>query len=503
MTTLYRKYRPQTFSDVTGQEHIIQTITNEISTNRVAHSYLFSGPRGVGKTTTARLLAKAVNCAERAEGKFEPCEACDSCTEITQGCNLDVMEIDAASQTGVDNVRDNIIENTHFQPTKSKYKIFIIDEVHMLSTPAFNALLKTLEEPPAYIIFILATTELHKVLDTVVSRCQRFTFKKINAELMLARLQAICKDEGIKVEEMVLQRIIGKSDGCLRDAESLLGQIMSIGLKKITAEDAAVVLPAADIETVLKFIASLLNHQAAEAIALLDEATSAGTSADQFSYNLIETLRVIMIYLATGGATAVANNYSPEQIKTIRELSKLAGTTVIISLLETAMTKRQQIKSSPIPQLPLEILAVQFGSGQNNHPVAPPPNAVIAKPIKEKDAVATKMAETKSTSKILTTLEQIKNKWSEIMTELSETQHSLVFILKMCELRCLDAAGLCLTVPFSLHRDKITEPKNKKLLEDKLLEKFGERISIACETPLAASDAEMSNLAADFGGELI
>jgi DNA polymerase-3 subunit gamma/tau len=158
MTTIYRKYRPQTFSSLVGQEYIVQTITNELKLNKLAQAYLFSGPRGTGKTTLARLLAKAVNCEKRKEGEFEPCDTCTSCQEITAGRNVDVIEIDAASQTGVDNVRENIIENAQFKPTRSKYKVFIVDEVHMLSTSAFNALLKTLEEPPAHVLFILATT---------------------------------------------------------------------------------------------------------------------------------------------------------------------------------------------------------------------------------------------------------------------------------------------------------------------------------------------------------
>jgi DNA polymerase-3 subunit gamma/tau len=178
MTTLYRKYRPQKFTDLVGQEYIVQTITNEIKLEHLAHAYLFSGPRGVGKTTLARLLAKAVNCSNRAKDTFEPCEECSSCQEITLGRNVDVIEIDAASQTGVDNVRENIIENAQYKPTKSPYKVFIIDEVHMLSTSAFNALLKTLEEPPAHCIFVLATTELHKLPATILSRCERFNFKK-------------------------------------------------------------------------------------------------------------------------------------------------------------------------------------------------------------------------------------------------------------------------------------------------------------------------------------
>ena len=207
MPTLYRKYRPQKFAQVTGQEHIITTIVNEIATGQVAHAYLFSGPRGTGKTTTARLLAKAVNCETRANGASEPCDTCLSCVEISAGRNIDVIEIDAASHTGVDNVRENIIDNAQFKPTKSKWKVFIIDEVHMLSTSAFNALLKTLEEPPAHVIFILATTELHKLPLTIISRCQRFNFHKIPLEQMRARLQELASSEEVKIDDEVMESV--------------------------------------------------------------------------------------------------------------------------------------------------------------------------------------------------------------------------------------------------------------------------------------------------------
>jgi DNA polymerase-3 subunit gamma/tau len=204
---LYHKHRPQTFSSIWGQEHIIQTITNQIKNNKLAHAYLFSGPRGVGKTTTARLLAKAANCRNRKNGEFEPCDTCDSCQEITSSRSIDVMEMDAASHTGVDNVREQIIENAQTQPTKSKYKIFIIDEAHMLSTSAFNALLKTLEEPPDFVIFILATTELNKVPETIISRCQRFDFKRLPAETIKKQIKKIAKTEGVEIDPAVIDRI--------------------------------------------------------------------------------------------------------------------------------------------------------------------------------------------------------------------------------------------------------------------------------------------------------
>lgn len=204
MATLYRKYRPQTFAEAVGQNHIKLTIQSELATDKIAHAYLFCGPRAVGKTTFARLVAKAINCLNRQEGSFEPCDKCESCQEIVLGRALDIIEIDAASNTGVDNVRDNIIASARVSPSKSKYKVFIIDEVHMLSISAFNALLKILEEPPKRVVFILCTTETHKVPATIISRCERFDFKRIGLVDIVKKLSHIVREEKVKVDKDIL-----------------------------------------------------------------------------------------------------------------------------------------------------------------------------------------------------------------------------------------------------------------------------------------------------------
>ncbi len=528
MPTLYRKYRPQTFKSVVGQEHIIQTITNQISSGQVAHAYLFSGPRGIGKTTTARLLAKAINCEQRTEGKFEPCEKCSSCAEITGGRAIDVMEIDAASQTGVENVRENIIENAQFKPTKSKFKVFIIDEVHMLSTNAFNALLKTLEEPPTHIIFILATTELHKLPDTIISRCQRFNFKKISYEIMMKRLKELSKEEDIKVDEDVLGRIINKSDGCLRDAESLLGQVMSLNLKHITAQDVQPVLPISDAKDVLNFVEYLLKKQTKEALTAIDSIIESGVSIDNFCVEMVEILRSIMITQA--GLTGATADFNEEAVKKIKTLGKESKPEEITNLIEAVLKKRMEIKNAPIPQLPLEILAVEISSfchsnttchsRENGNPVTGTPvtNFVIPTPKEESLSAPPKTIKQTLQSAVSrlsghregkTTIEQIKSQWEQLIAKISENNHSLAFILKMCGLEKIESGLLYITVPYSIHKEKMEEAKNKRALEDSLLEFFQETIGVSCAVQFTAlinntiPDQEINKIATEFGGEVV
>ncbi len=531
MTTLYRKYRPQLFSDLAGQEHIVQTIMNEVAAGTVAHAYLFSGPRGVGKTTMARLLAKAVECSQRKSGHSEPCNTCSVCQEITDGHHIDVIEIDAASQTGVDNVRENIIDNAQFKPTTSPYKIFIIDEVHMLSTSAFNALLKTLEEPPAHVIFILATTELAKLPATIISRCQRFAFKRIGFDVMLETLAAICEKEKIKVDKDVLSRIIVKSEGGLRDAESLLGQIFSLNLKKVTANDVAALLPHSDTDSILTLLENLAAKTAQPALALVQTLVTAGQSVDQFMLDTLDVLRHVLVYTSTHTLQEELLDLDKEHLKRLKHVSDQLTAPEVVRVIDMFLRRRLETKTAPVPQLPLELLIVEWctsptANAPTGTPAAAPARTPQIEPTKteEKPSTANISIEAKpeasvtpsitSTIKnaitqfthghsVATTLEQLQSKWNEVIDAVSTGTPSLTFILRMCRIKEVNHGGVILSVPYSLHKEKLEEPRNRRFIEEILEKKFAERIPLLCTVEAPAQEEDLSALASDFGGEVM
>ena len=331
---LYRIWRPASWEEVVGQDHIIQTLKNAVTADKVSQAYLFAGPRGTGKTTTARLLAKAVNCLDPDLSK-RPCNACENCIAVNEGRFLDLIEIDAASNTSVDDIRE-LRDNINFSPSQGRFKVYIIDEVHMLSTSAFNALLKTLEEPPSHVIFVLATTEIHKIPATVLSRCQRHEFRRIPVQTIIEKLKLLCAQEHIEIEDEALSLVARQATGSLRDAISLIDQLSSIG-KVITLETAQNILGTATSQAVLDLGQAIQDHDSARGLELIHTALDAGTDPRQFARQVVDYLRTLLVIKLNGSKDlellpevrslmeAHAQNFSIEQlIATINQFNAAA-----------------------------------------------------------------------------------------------------------------------------------------------------------------------------------
>lgn len=313
---LYRKFRPTTFDEVKGQDHIVTTLKNQIRTGRIGHAYLFCGTRGTGKTTVAKILAKAVNCEDPQDG--EPCNQCAACQEIMEGSSMNVMEIDAASNNGVDNIRD-IKEQVQYSPASGKYKVYIIDEVHMLSIGAFNALLKTLEEPPEYVIFILATTEVHKIPITILSRCQRYDFHRITADTIKQQLIDLMEKENVEAEEKALEYIARMADGSMRDALSLLDQCIAFYLgKKLTYDNVLEVLGTVDIQVYSRLLDDVTEGNVSEMMDLLEDISRQGREWSQFITDFLWYLRNLLL-VGKGTAASEALEVSTDQLKLLQE----------------------------------------------------------------------------------------------------------------------------------------------------------------------------------------
>lgn len=368
--SLYQKYRPQVWTELADQPHIASTLQQEIIRGEISHSYLFVGPRGVGKTTTARLLAKAVNCTNRKKDVAEPCGQCDACVRVQSGRSFDIIEIDAASHTGVDHVREHIVNAAEVYAGHGAYRVFIIDEVHMLSTSAFNALLKTLEEPPAHVIFILATTEVHKVPATIISRCQRFDFHKVSKAAIKARLLRLIKEEGVQIEPDVVGLIADRAEGSLRDAESVLGQVLSIGGKKITLEDAALVVPRSQLNEASKFIGLCLSGEASEALLVVNKLAEEGVAMNVFMGDCLKWLRLLFVASVAEKIDETIKSEVGELVEILNEQITQASAATIMKMLDIFLVRSSRLIETPLPQMPLEMAAVEaslLASARDEH----------------------------------------------------------------------------------------------------------------------------------------
>ncbi|MFA6593932.1 MAG: DNA polymerase III subunit gamma/tau [Candidatus Buchananbacteria bacterium] len=519
-SALYRKYRPQTFAQMIGQNHIKITLQHQLERGESAHAYLFCGPRGLGKTTSARLFAKSINCEKRVNGESEPCNACPSCLDIMAGRSVDIIEIDAASNTGVDNVRENIIENSRFTPVKSKYKVFIIDEAHMLSNASFNALLKIMEEPPAHVLFILCTTEIHKLPLTIISRCQRFDFKKVTAEQLLKRLQLIVEGENKKVEEEVLKRIVVVSEGCVRDAESLLAKILSLG-DDITLEQAEIVLPRSDFQIILDFVEYLAEKNAAAAVEHLNRLMEEGVDLSVFTENLLEFLRQMMLVKVNGRLAVFGLEFNDDLAENIKDLADKFSFAEIVEMVEIFSDKAKEIKQAPIMQFPLEIAVIRlvervscakpdkiiFAAASAPAVAAAPTVPAAGKPAAVAPSVAIKKDTSTAHDKTETatvpasrrpaasqptiaaaasqpTLDQnvsladIAANWGQLINRLIKTNFSLGSLLRISQPLSCDKGVLQVAVTSLFYKNRLETQDNQKVVEDTLLEVAGINIRV-------------------------
>ena len=486
MSTLYRKYRPQNFSQVVGQNHIKVTLEQEIKSGKIAHAYLFCGPRAVGKTTLARVFAKSINCEQRKKTSAEPCDECLSCKEITQGRALDIIEIDAASYTQVENVRENIIPNARVTPARSKYKVFIIDEVHMLTTHAFNALLKIIEEPPAYVVFILCTTEVHKVPQTIISRCQRFDFKRISVNDVVKKLTYIIQAENIKVEKNILEAIARHVDGHMRDAESTLGQIIAIGGAAVTQAEADLVIPRSDLNEVISLLGFLIKKDAAGGIRLVNQLMDEGVDIKVFVKDMIEILRKLMLIKINPGLVDKLALEMGEAVELkINQLAQDLDIELILRLMEKFIKVNNEIKADFIRQLSLEVAIVEvctLPSIARNAPISSQTIRTVPKftPYKSNQSplkpTGEKAAEAKSLINI--TSDQIMEKWNEVLAKVKQYNHSLSFILRVCQPKNLAGNQLCLAFKYKFHRDRVSETAIKNIIEKVLNQVYGGPIVI-------------------------
>lgn len=540
MANLSRQYRPKKFQDIYGQSNIVETLRKEVEQNKLGHAYLFSGPRGVGKTTAARIFAKAVNCLAPMQG--EPCLECEACKKTSLGGCIDIIEMDAASHTGVDNVREAIVEHVRFVPVELKYKVYIVDEAHMLSNSAWNALLKTIEEPPEHAIFIFATTEKHKVPATIVSRCQRFDFKKVSREDIVKRLKELASNENCQAEEVVLKNVAIKSEGCLRDAENILGQLLSLGEKNITSDIASLIIPPSNLPYALGLLAVSSRRDVEQSIKEIQRLEDEGVSLIPLFDDLLTTARELILYKACGKTDAL--DMGVESLQIIQNICQVFSHQELINISLLIMERRKDAKQGLDPRFAMEMTAVavavgataqsatenEIGGVSQKIPPATAPKSRVMPTAEQKPNVSEgnehkeitlpsapepvepqiEIKSQESADDQSISLDKMIKLWSKLLESL-EDHKSLVFILKLCRPRSVEGKKIILEFQYPYHQQTIIQNQKNKLLIEDALRKISDVQDLSIDGMINNSPNEsepekkdmISNLLNAFGGRIV